>query len=297
MSFPGPVSPPALAVVTGANSGIGRATAVALGAAGFTVVGTVRRKASAAKLLAAAEKAGTSIDLVELDVADTESVRAGFAEIADRHGSPAVLVNNAGIAPVATVEECTAEVLHDTANVNVAGALRAIHCVLPAMRAAGRGCIVNVTSVAGRVAGVAQAPYTASKWALEGLSESLAHEVAPFGVRVAIVEPGVTRSAIFAKNTDAPNVTGAYGSQYARMFQFFAAGIPQATPAEEVGALIVGAVTTDEPRLRYVCSWAGPEMVAGRSTMSDEEWVAMGALDDDAYYEAFARRLGVELRS
>ena len=94
----------------------------------------------------------------------------------------------------------------------------------PGMRARGSGCIVNVTSVAGRFGAIAQAPYVASKWALEGLSDELAFELAPFGIRVVIVEPGVTRSAIFAKNVDAPNATGAYDDHYRRLFEFYTAG-------------------------------------------------------------------------
>jgi NAD(P)-dependent dehydrogenase (short-subunit alcohol dehydrogenase family) len=90
---------------------------------------------------------------------------------------------------------------------------------------------VNVTSVAGRIGAVAQAPYVAAKWALEGMSEQLAQEVAPFGIRVAIIEPGVTKSSIFGKNTDAPNDSGAYDAQYARMLQMYAAGYHHATDA------------------------------------------------------------------
>lgn len=150
------------------------------------------------------------------------------------------------------------------------------------MRQRDSGAIVNITSVAGRVAALAQSPYVASKWALEGLSEGLAQEVAPFGIRVAIIEPGVTRSAIFPKNVDAPSTTGAYADHYTRMFQFYAAGIMQATDPFQVAEVIHHASTTDTPRLRYACSWGAKEIVAGRQGMSDEDWVSLGAAHDAA---------------
>lgn len=164
------------------------------------------------------------------------------------------------------------------------------------MRARGSGTIVNVTSVVGRLAALAQAPYTASKWALEGLSEQLAQELAPFGIRVAIIEPGVTKSAIFAKNIDAPNATGAYDVHYRRMFQMYAAGMAAATDPFEVAALIQHAIETDEPTLRYPVSWGGPEIIAGRAALSDEDWVAMGTIVDDAEYaDRFHEVFGVDI--
>ena len=132
---------------------------------------------------------------------------------------------------------------------------------------------------------------------MEAMSEGLAHEVAPFGIRVAIIEPGVTKSAIFAKNVDAPNSTGAYDTQYRRMFQFYKAGIPQASPAEEVGEVVYEAITDRQPQLRYACSWGGDELVDGRAAMTDEDWVALGAHDDDGdYYAEFEHRFHLTLR-
>jgi NAD(P)-dependent dehydrogenase (short-subunit alcohol dehydrogenase family) len=207
-----------------------------------------------------------------------------------------VLVNNAGVGGNAVVEDCTPEQIQDVMNVNVSGALRCIRAVLPTMRARGSGAIVNITSVTGRVGAIAQAPYVASKWALEGLSEELALEVAPFGVRVVIVEPGITKSAIFAKNADLPPSSGAYDAQYRRMLQFYAAGIPRATDPYEVGAVIHHAVTTDEPKLRYACSWGGVEMAEGRSRFTDEDWIDIGrANDDDDYYERFEKAFGLSI--
>ena len=168
-----------VAVVTGANSGIGRATAIHLATSGYRVFGTVRKVASATKLQTMAEAAGVDVELVTLDAAEDESVRGGMAEILDRAGQIDVLVNNAGVGANAVTEEASPAYFLDVLNVNVAGPVRCIQAVLPHMRARASGCIVNVSSITGRVAAIAQAPYATSKWALEGMSEGLAQEIAP----------------------------------------------------------------------------------------------------------------------
>jgi NAD(P)-dependent dehydrogenase (short-subunit alcohol dehydrogenase family) len=285
-----------VSVVTGANSGIGRATAVHLAANGHTVYGTVRSVGKADKLRAMADAAGTSVELVELDVADDESVSTGFGEILAAAGRVDHLVNNAGVGGNAVVEECPPSLFDEVMNVNLNGAIRCIRAVLPQMRERGSGTIVNITSVVGRFGAMAQAPYVASKWALEGVSEELALEVAPFGVRVVIVEPGVTKSAIFAKNIDTPNRTGAYDDQYRRMFQMYAAGIANATDPFEVAEVVRRAVESDETRLRHPVSWAAAEIIGGRAGMSDADWVALGAsADDDEYARRFADLFGIDI--
>ncbi len=279
-----------VSVVTGANSGIGRATAIHLAGQGHEVYGTVRRLDKAAKLNSMAADAGVEVQLVVIDVADDDSVTHGMAEVLERAGHVDNLVNNAGVGGNSVAEECPISLYAEVMNINLYGAIRCVQAVLPQMRARGSGCIVNVTSVVGRVAAIGQQPYFTSKWALEGMSEGLAQEVAPFGIRVAIIEPGITKSAIFAKNIDSPNQTGAYDAPYRRMFQMYAAGLAEATDPFEVGAVIQHAITTDTPKLRYPVSWGGREMIAGRRAMTDEEWVAMGAIVDDAeYYDAFER--------
>ncbi|MEX2627942.1 MAG: SDR family oxidoreductase [Ilumatobacteraceae bacterium] len=285
-----------VSVVTGANSGIGRATAIHLASVGHTVYGTVRSESRAEKLQAMAEASGVNVALVELDVADDDLVASGFDEILRTAGRVDHLVNNAGVGGNAVVEECPPSMFSEVMNINLNGPVRCSQAVLPQMRDRGSGTIVNVSSVVGRFGAVAQAPYTASKWALEGMSEQLAHELAPFGVRVAIIEPGVTKSAIFAKNVDAPNSSGVYDVQYRRMFQMYAAGIAHATDPFEVAAIIQHAIETDQPSLRYAVSWAGPEIVAGRAELSDEEWVALGAAADDSeYVERFRAAFGVDI--
>lgn len=283
-------------VVTGANSGIGRATAIHLASVGHRVIGTVRSMSRADKLRRMSADAGVEVELVELDVADDESVRSGFSAIDELAGRVDHLVNNAGVGGNAVVEECPAELFADVMNVNLCGAVRCAQAVLPQMRERGSGTIVNITSVAGRFAAPAQAPYVASKWALEGVSEELAHEVAPFGIRVAIIEPGVTKSAIFAKNIDAPNASGAYDVQYRRMFQFYAAGMANATDPFEVGRVIEHAITTDRPQLRYPVSWGGPELTAAHDRVADADWLELGTLADDAEYaRRFEEVFGVDV--
>ena len=285
-----------VAVVTGANSGIGRATAVHLAANGFRVIGTVRSLSKITKADAMASEAGVRLDWVELDVADDDSVARGFDEIFRIAGRVDVLVNNAGVGGNAVVEECPPSLYLEVMNINLCGASRCVQAVLPSMRERQSGTIVNVSSVVGRFAALAQAPYVASKWALEAMSEGLAQELAPWGIRVAIVEPGITKSAIFAKNVDAPNSSGAYDAHYRRLFQFYAAGMANATDPFEVGAVVLEAITTDTPRLRYPVSWGGPELLEGRTRTTDDEWVALGALADDAaYYAEFERLFGVRI--
>jgi NAD(P)-dependent dehydrogenase (short-subunit alcohol dehydrogenase family) len=285
-----------VSVVTGANSGIGRATALHLAESGHDVYGTVRSVARAGKLLDAAEERGVGVELVELDIASDSSVRDGFARILEQAGRVDHLVNNAGVGGNGVVEESSSDRLLEVMNVDLCGAVRCLQAVLPGMRERGSGTIVNVTSVAGRLAAIAQAPYVAAKWALEGISEELAVEVAPFGVRVAIIEPGVTKSSIFGKNTDLPNDSGAYGPQYERMMQMYAAGYVHATDATEVAQIILHAIETDDPKLRYPVSWGGQAIVEGRAAMTDEQWVALGSTESlDEYLAAFRDLFGLDL--
>ena len=287
------------AVVTGDNSGIGRATTLAFAQAGYHVFGTVRGLEKADKLLAKATSLSLAdrITLVEMDVADSASVTKGFAQIYAATDQVDVLVNNAGVGGNAVTEECPIDTYTEVFNINHNGSVRCIQAVLPQMRKRGSGAIVNVSSVVGKITAIAQSPYYVSKWAVEGMSEGLAHEVAPFGIRVAIVEPGITRSSIFSKNIDAPNQSGAYDAHYRRLFSFYAAGITNATPAEEAAATILEAATTSSPRLRWHCSWGAGELLAARAAMTDEDWVSFGShVDDEAYYDEFLTRFNLDIR-
>jgi len=207
-----------------------------------------------------------------------------------------VLINNAGIAWNATVEDVEIEAAKRVFETNYWSAIRCIQAVLPEMRERGAGAVVNVSSVMGRVAGIGQPIYASSKWALECLSENLAQEMAPFGVRVIVIEPGVTRTAILAKNDGHPSPTH-YESAYRRMMQLHVKGADANATSEGVADTIIEALEDPEQRFRYPCAWGGPEMTAGRARISDAEWVGLGeARDDEAYYDEFERLFGLDPR-
>jgi len=178
-------------VVTGANSGIGLATALELAGAGYEVIGTVRSDAKAADLAGAARARGLTVDSVVLDVADPESTAAGFKEIGARtDGGPWAVVNNAGFAQAGAVEDVDDDMVRDQLEVNLVAPARIARLVLPAMRERGDGRIVNVSSVAGRMSLPLMGWYCASKHGLEAMTDALRMEVASYGVKVVLVEPG-----------------------------------------------------------------------------------------------------------
>ena len=284
-------------LITGANSGIGRATALRFAAAGDRVYAGMRSTAKADKLLALAREQGCEVQPVELDVNDAASVTRGVRRALDEAGRIDVLINNAGIGWNATVEDVDVEAAKSVFETNYWGAIRCIQGVLPGMRERGRGHIVNISSVAGRIAALAQTVYSSSKWALECLSENLAQEVAAFGIRVSVVEPGVARTAILPKNIGHPEPT-AYQPAYRRMLQFYRKGIEAAVPAEAVADAILAAVRDPQSPFRTTCAFGGPELTGRRAHISDADWVALGALrDDEAYYARFEELFGLDLRT
>ena len=285
-------------LVTGTSTGIGLATALHFARHGHQVVATMRNLAKADALQTAARAEKLPLVVRELDVTRPESIDRAVTETVAQQGPIDVLVNNAGIGG-ATPLELTPEDEHRAMfEANYWGPIRMIQAVLPSMRERRTGCIVNVTSIAGRVATPNQIAYSASKFALGAASEALAHEVAAFGVRVAIIEPGVIQTAIFENSAGATRYdkNSPYRQIMRRNGKLFAAGFRNPGRAETVAEVIFEAVTTDRPRLRYLVGTDAEGMAAGRARISDEEWVAMGGGLDDAEYNArFKRYFGIEL--
>src|SRR3954447_18404739 len=176
-------------VVTGANSGIGLTTALELAGAGYDVIGTARSVDKADVLLDAADERGVSVRTAVLDVGDAESTEKGFAEIAGTTDIWGV-VNNAGFAQAGAIEDVDDDAVRYQLEVNLVAPARIARLVLPGMRARGDGRIVNISSVAGRLSMPLMGWYCASKHGLEAMTDALRMEVARYGVKVALVEPG-----------------------------------------------------------------------------------------------------------
>ena len=283
----------AIALITGTSSGIGLATAVSLARGGHTVIATMRNLASAGELsgLVAAEQ--LPVTMLALDVDDDASVAHAFQTALSEHGRIDVLVNNAGIAGPGAVDETPLDFFRRVMETNYFGAVRCIKAVLPGMLARRAGCFVNISSVAGRVAIAPQAPYAASKYALEALSECLAQEVKALNIRVALVEPGPIATHALGKFPAAQPKT-AY-PQFPRLAAAFAASMKQPTSPYLVGEQIRQIAEGDSWQLRYSVGPHAPLVFKWRAKTSDEDWVSLIASSDGEWAAAVKRELGFDL--
>ena len=266
-------------IVTGANSGIGRSTAITLAKNDYTVFATMRSLERGEKLREIAQQLNLEIKEVELDVSDTDSVNQGINEILEQTDQIDVLINNAGVGSNAVIEDVDIESDKSVFETNFWGAVRCIQAVLPTMRHQKSGHIIQVSSIAGRVGLPAQPIYSASKWALEGLSENLAHDLSSFGVRVSIIEPGVTRTAILGKNNTVPQ-NDDFENIYARMLDMYMQGIEANIRPETVSETILQCLESSSKQLRWPVAWGAEAMINARhdGSVADEEWVEIGSL-------------------
>jgi NAD(P)-dependent dehydrogenase (short-subunit alcohol dehydrogenase family) len=220
-------------LVTGVSSGIGRVTAEQFARRGHVVFGTVRHLATAAPL--------PGVTLVEMDVRDSDSVQRAVVDIHSRAGRIDVLVNNAGVNMTGAVEETSiaeARLLFET---NVFGVMRTIQAVLPQMREQRSGRIVNVSSVLGFLPAPYMGLYSASKHAIEGLSESLDHEVRQFGIHVTLVAPAYAKTSLEANSPVAKSTLAAYDREREAVADAVASDINNAPSPDSVAATIVEA--------------------------------------------------------
>ncbi len=282
-------------LVTGASRGIGLATCLSLGRAGHRVFATMRNPDGAAELGATASSESLPITILAMDVNVDESVSATVSEVIAQHGPLDALVNNAGIERRGTVEELDLSEFRAVMETNYFGALRCMQAVLPSMRTRGAGCIVNVTSVAGRISSSPLGPYAASKFALEAISEALAQEVAAIGIRVAIVQPGIIDTDMArAITTESDESLYPHGRRTAGLF---AAALMTPTGPEVVGDKIREIIESDSPQLRYPVGPDAEPFLAWRASMTDEEWIGWAATDDDSWYASVERDFGLDART
>ena len=273
-----------IAVVTGTSTGIGLATAATLARAGQTVYATMRNpQTGGEELRTIVAREHLPIHIAALDVDSDESVRNAFAKILAEAGQIDVLVNNAGISGGTAVEETPIAAFRAIMETNYFGALRCIQAVVPGMRERRSGCIVNVTSVAGRISVAPNAAYSSSKFALEATSEALAQELRAFTVRLAIVEPGVIATPIFGKVQPPPADSNyPHGRRIAELFR---ASLENPVSPYVVGEKIREIVESGSWKLRYPVGPDAEGFLAWRASMSDEQWVEWGALSDEQWVE------------
>jgi NAD(P)-dependent dehydrogenase (short-subunit alcohol dehydrogenase family) len=282
-----------VALITGTSTGIGLATALHFGRQGHDVWAGVRNPAAATDLRAAIDKERLPVRVLALDVDDEGSVQRGVAEVLDKAGRVDVLVNNAGIGGGGPIEDVPVDWVKTLFETNYFGVLRVTKAVLPGMRERRAGAIVNVSSVAGRLAVAGHGHYSAVKHALEAMSEVLAQEVQRFGIRVAIVEPGVVVTPIFSKAKRWADPASPYFDHVRRLLLLYQKQMPHAAQPADAARVIYEAATISSPRLRWLVGEDAKLLVAGRQQQTDEEYVAGGrAMSEEEFLNEARRRYG-----
>lgn len=262
---------PRVVLITGCSSGIGLASAVAFAEAGDIVVATMRNLDKATPLRAALEAAGCgegntpgTAAIVALDVSDEASIESAVQGILDEHGRIDVLVSNAGVLYEGTTEELAVEAFEHSIDVNFIGTVRMTKAVMPSMRAAGQGHIIAVSSTAGILGQPFNDAYCASKFALEGMCESLFPVAEKFGVHVSLVEPGPVTTEFVANSSTAADkgIEGPY-AEVRRAFARLQKGAYVGAPgSDEIAAQIVAVADDPSPKLRYQTSEGVTKMMA-----------------------------------
>ena len=263
-----------IAVVTGTSSGIGFETALALARDGYYTYATMRNTAKGDKLKELSSKESLKIDVLELDVDNENSAKTAIKHILDQKQRIDVLVNNAGWALWGCVEDVSVDEFKTQFETNFFSIIRLIQEVGPTMRNQGSGTIVNISSVVGRIGFPASPAYISSKFALEGLSESLRFEFAPFGVDVIIIEPGVIKTNFMknmkmAKKSELDTV---YKDITTKVVSGVKMMTEMGTHPKEVASTIVKAIKDKKPLPRYIVGNDAAMFLEAKKNKTDIEF-------------------------
>ena len=265
-----------IALTTGGTDGLGRATAVLLAERGYRVFAGGRNAERIAALQQFAQERKLPLTAIELDVCDDASVNRAVTEIEKTAGTVDVLVNNAGIAIAAVMEEITLADLHKQFDTNFFGLVRMSQRVLPGMRRKLSGRIINMSSIAGKLASPLFGPYSSSKHAVEAVSDAMRLEVYPFGIQIVLVEPGYIPTSM---NRNAGELSSAYAkgaqqSPYKSVYQGFLNSWSKTTKAsrytpEDCARVILRAIEDDPPRARYAVTREAKIGILARRLLTD----------------------------
>lgn len=252
-----------VAVITGCSSGIGFETSLLLARNGFYTYATMRNPEKSKKgILAVAKREKLFLQVIPLDVTDARSVKYAIKKIIKEQKRIDILVNNAGYLLLGSLEELSITELAEQFETNFFGAIRVTQAVLPIMRKQREGTIVNISSIAGRMGFPISSAYVSSKFALEGLSESISYELEQFGIKVILIEPGIIKTNFGNNFKLGKRVARNYvrhsspNSPYTEMTQNRIAGFKprfeSGSPALEVADIILKSIMTNNPNLRYL---------------------------------------------
>ena len=283
----------AVTLITGTSSGIGKATALHLAQRGHKVYASMQHLDQRRDLLDEAAARGLSVEVLELDVDNQESVQAAVDHLLQREGRIDIVINNAGVAHLGTIELSEFDTVRQMFETNFFGVLRVTRAVLPAMRAQKGGTIVNISSAAGHVMLPCLGIYSATKSALEAASESLASEVYGHDIRIILIEPGFVVTPILRRGLETFQLDerSPYYDSERHTYTIFAQGEQTGSNPQLVAEAIEAAISDPERRLRYRVTPDANVLIDGRQRMSDEEWIAMGRHRSDAdYFGEFTTR-------
>ncbi|MFT5675625.1 MAG: NAD(P)-dependent dehydrogenase (short-subunit alcohol dehydrogenase family) [Paraglaciecola sp.] len=286
-----------IAVVTGTSTGIGFETSLHLARNGYQVFAGMRNTGKAQPLIDAAKAEDLPLEVIEMDVTSNSSLDRAFDTINAR-GAVSLLVNNAGIGGASPLELTPEDEHRQVFDTNYFGTIACIQKVLPAMRESGSGDIVNISSIVGIMATPNQIAYSASKWAVEGATEALAHEVYRFGVRVYCIEPGVVATNIFNNSAELTRYDkrSPYHPIMRRNGKLYAAGFKAPASPQQVADTILTAVNQQPYQFRWPVGVDADGICAGRPKISAEQWIEMGdELTDSEYNERFKNYFDVQL--
>jgi NAD(P)-dependent dehydrogenase (short-subunit alcohol dehydrogenase family) len=267
-----------VALVTGSSSGIGLETALLLARNGFHTYASMRNLEKSKDITEIANAEKVPLQVVHLDVNDDRSVKEAIGKIESEQGRIDILVNNAGYVLLGPVEQLSIDEFKEQFETNFFGVIRIMKEVLPIMRRQREGTIVNISSSAGRIGLPLNSAYVGSKFALEGLSESISYEVEQFGIRIIIIEPGFTRTNLINSSASSRRALDPKSPYFSLMekvenhFKLMMEDVSSSSPAEEVAKIILQAIRSENPDLRYV---VGTTMMQARINMPDREFRKM----------------------